>query len=781
MIIQITALNKWITVAALTASLTQMGASRAADITVNDSIVSLATNATKNYTFMDPATSQSVIVAVTMTAYSPTISPASLQSLDGDTRVGGFSQNGFINGSGVNFSATLISASGGVTTNTIKFRIAALGIRPADGSGTVNWISTAGTISTSLTNGVDVMQSLDNTAAALPYAAQLRFPDDGLMQLSDVAVPGQSIVLKATFSATADPQLSSWFTTYAGKYARITTNDSTRTAGTSITTWNNGVAAETQVLPAYCGVQEIYDSTGWVYFRTTGLGSHTMGPWYNDGTRTALFINWPVNQKALYRIPRTSTLTNLPAVKATTAGMDAAVAYFVDGVAMFDPTDGFSYSSGSEASPGTGQWHRDAYVNEAITFDAGNSHQQNTGVYHNHADPIALRYLLGDNIVINQTNGYNENIANTNLKHSPILAWVRDGLPLYGPYGYSNPTNPASGIRRMVSGFVLRNGFNGTDNLTNTARATLPAWMLRNNGNIAASGPAVSSTYPLGRYCQDNAYLGDLTNPVTSQKYVFGTDFDLNEYNVRWCVTPEFPNGTYAYFITISSNGTPAFPYNMNYYFYGTPTGGTVTNITEAVLTNFLGNTNLTGKLNAPMVKNGSVTLTWSAVEGGAYQVEATTNLAASWSVLATGVTPNQILGGYTNVTTLDKRFYRVGRTAVASFDSLTGAIGGPAAQGITSVAPASGTHGVNNLSLTITLNTSYTPPPPPNNATPTSITLTRTGATTITATSSSRNSSTGIITAVFNLPGAATQGAYTVNAVFGANTWSLTNGFSVN
>ena len=59
-------------------------------------------------------------------------------------------------------------------------------------------------------------------------------------------------------------------------------------------------------------------------------------------------------------------------------------------------------------------------------------------------------------------------------KHSPILAWVRDGYPLYGPYGYSNATNPASGIRRLVSGFVLRNGQNGTQNLTAVGRVIIP-------------------------------------------------------------------------------------------------------------------------------------------------------------------------------------------------------------------------------------------------------------------------------------------------------------------
>jgi hypothetical protein len=59
-------------------------------------------------------------------------------------------------------------------------------------------------------------------------------------------------------------------------------------------------------------------------------------------------------------------------------------------------------------------------------------------------------------------------------------------------------------------------------------------------------------------------------------------------------------------------------------------------------------------------------------------------------------------------------------------------------------------------------------------------VTLTAAGASTITATSSTRNSSTGIVTASFNIPSTATITAYTVNAIFGPNTWSLTGGFTV-
>ena len=70
---------------------------------------------------------------------------------------------------------------------------------------------------------------------------------------------------------------------------------------------------------------------------------------------------------------------------------------------------------------------------------------------------------------------------------------------------------------------------------------------------------------------------------------------------------------------------------------------------------------------------------------------------------------------------------------------------------------------------------------PPPASVPPTSVTLTRMGASTLTATSYSRNTTTGIVTASFTIPANATVGTYTVNATFGPNTWSLTNGFTVN
>jgi hypothetical protein len=559
-----------------------------------------------------------------------------------------------------------------------------------------------------------------------------------------------SVFMLTAFRASgADPYVDSWLTTYAGQYARIYTNNAMKIAGTALTTWSNG--SQVQSLPAYAGVQEIYSSSNWLYIRSSGLASHVMGPWSNGS-----FPNLPKNQKSLWRFPKT---TSVPTAK-TLTGL-GAIGYFVDGVAMFDSRDAF-YWNGTTDTQGNGYWNRDAYVNESATFDPGYAHQENTGTHHYHADPIALRYQLGDHVDFNaSTDTYSES-TNAVTRHSPILGWVGDGFPVYGPYGYSSASNSASGIRRMISGYVLRNGQYGSQNLTVMGRTYIPQWAVRLYGvasNVLA-GPNVSASYPLGRYMEDNDYLGDLG-------YTKGVDFDLDEYNGRWCVTPEFPNGVYAYFVSISSNGTPTFPYNIGRAYYGNFTGGSISSISETVTTNFLGNTNLIQTLAVPAVKNGTVTLTWSALEGGTYQVEATTNFS-NWTVLSTNILPNKITAGYTNLTSLDKQFYRVARAAVAAYDGGGG--------GTTSVAPGGSASRGTTVTVTITLPTN--PPWPPANAPISSVTL----AGTISGTSIS-DSTQGTVVATFAIPANAPTGAQDVVVTFMSPgpTYTLAGGFTIN
>ncbi len=583
------------------------------------------------------------------------------------------------------------------------------------------------------------------------------------------------IVFGALFVAFAacadDARTNSWLTTYSGKYARVYTNDAMKNVGNTLTNWSVGSTAQTNV--AYCGIQEIYSSTNWVYVRSTGLAGYIMGPWYLNSARTMMFPNLPTNQKLLYRFPRTN---GVPATKTLTGG--GQIGIFVDGVEMFNSWDAYTWStvSNTDAQNISGYWNRDAYINEGVTFDPGYAHQQQGGTYHYHANPIGLRYLLGDHVTYNSaTKTYSED-TNTPTKHSPILAWTSDGYPVYGPYGYSNATNANSGIRRMISGYVLRDGTHGTENLTNVGRAHLPQWAVRLYSNISSNqtGAPFTGIHTNGCYMEDKDYLGDCFNSNTGTNYQQSVDFDLDEYNGRFCVTPEFPGGTYAYFVAITSNGAPQFPYNIGRAFRGSPVGGTVSAISETVVTNFFGNTNTISEMNSPVVKNGSVTLSWSALEGGSYQVEATTNLADSsgWTVVQSGIkpSPNQITATNVNAASLDKRFYRVGRSSVANFDSA-----GTTLFAIAANAPGGSASRGQTVIITITLPSS--PPNPPAGAPITSVTI---GS--ITASSSSYTTS-GTVTALFTIPSNYTPtNSQNVTVQFNPNPqYVLTGGFTIN
>jgi len=99
-------------------------------------------------------------------------------------------------------------------------------------------------------------------------------------------------------------------------------------------------------------------------------------------------------------------------------------------------------------------------------------------------------------------------------EHSPIIGWAYDGHPIYGPYGYANGIG--GGIKLLQSGYKL---------------------VVSSTSGRGLNGPP-TSTFPPGYFVDDYEYQGT---------------GDLDIHNGRFCVTPEFPNGTYAYFATLSS------------------------------------------------------------------------------------------------------------------------------------------------------------------------------------------------------------------------------------
>ena len=143
-------------------------------------------------------------------------------------------------------------------------------------------------------------------------------------------------------------------------------------------------------------------------------------------------------------------------------------------------------------------------------------------------NPKQLRFLLKDSIGLDN-NGALQELPPT--LHSPIIGWAYDGHPIYGPYGYQDPENkaPFNAYKRIRSSYRVR-----------TSRDALLSGL----------------SDPLGTYLEDYEYVEGLG--------------DLDRYNGRFCVTPEYPNGVYAYFTTITgTTGNPAFPYFVGSEFYG--------------------------------------------------------------------------------------------------------------------------------------------------------------------------------------------------------------------
>ncbi len=466
----------------------------------------------------------------------------------------------------------------------------------------------------------------------------------------------------------ASPLTSSWFTALSGQYARIYPTIAEEITNSPATTWVHPHGGASQPKPTYAGVSEVSTTATDLYIRTAGLAFHVMGPWY--GGNGNLFPNYPANIARTARFPLVPKVAPPPK---TLTGL-GAVGYFVDGVAMFDSRDTFSYiyNVGDAGPPGPdsggGIWNRDAFINESDTFDPANAHQAG-GTHHYHANPTGLRHLLGDSVNYDpSSNTYTES---PNGHHSPILAWTFDGFPLYGPYGYSDPLDPNSAVRRMISGYQKRDGSNGSTNLNSTGRTSLPKWITRNQATrtnpLATNqyGPAVSATYTLGHYLEDHAYKGDLG--LTP-----GTHFDLNEYNVRWCVTPEFPEGTWAYFSCIATDGTPVFPYNISRYYFGTVQGAN--NVALPANREII----FEGGPEAPLRNksldvdddSGDVTLTWSTVEGGQYTIQSS-DLSENWTPIASplAVGPTTTITDTARANTEDTYFYQAGLRYLAPFD----------------------------------------------------------------------------------------------------------------
>ena len=119
--------------------------------------------------------------------------------------------------------------------------------------------------------------------------------------------------------------------------------------------------------------------------------------------------------------------------------------------------------------------------------------------------PTKYKELVGDG---NDTNN-----------HSKIVGWAYDGNPIYG----------------AITNSTVGTGFTFAESSYSISAI--------NDSNYRPS----QTTYPNGYFTND---------------YVYDESGDLDEFNGKFTTTPEYPNGTYAYFATVDKSSLqPTYPY----------------------------------------------------------------------------------------------------------------------------------------------------------------------------------------------------------------------------
>ena len=302
-------------------------------------------------------------------------------------------------------------------------------------------------------------------------------------------------------------------------------------------------------------VQLVEYSSSSVYVHTQGIPAYVTGPFLDGNPSIA------TAQNAIFKFPLAPT-PNTGTPTPTTGGN---IGIFINGVALFDYRDGVSWKNSSSSlaggpmgGMGDNVWNRDAVVAEKSGFDCSKGHPA-MGNYHHHQNPSAFRL---DKVVISTVcNMYTADALYSidTTVHSPLLGFAYDGYPIYGAYGYKN-ADGTGGITRIRSSYRLR---------SITARTTYA------DGTAVTAGPPVNTTYPLGLFREDYEYV-----PTSSS-----TPDYLDEHNGRFCKTPEFPAGTYAYFCTVDFNWNSAYPYAVGPTFYGVKNVTKVTSVTEPTAT----------------------------------------------------------------------------------------------------------------------------------------------------------------------------------------------------
>lgn len=290
-----------------------------------------------------------------------------------------------------------------------------------------------------------------------------------------------------------------------------------------------------------------YDSTTSIYFSGTNLIITSDGDPYpakagssliNDGStsRGAFFNDYTIadqeyNFKLQYR-----GATNTSSPEAANTGFNGV---FNNGV-LFSNPGASGEAVGVYAAPSGFTYNRTHFSSFFKMDDCGGYvNQDSKYVYYNGK---FLTRCWDDSKVYNSNpyysgSNFNGDYFRHSNGHSKIIGFSFDGYPIYGPFGYENSENTSSPCTLMTSSYI-----------TKPTDEHRPAdWKYTN----AISVNDVAYNLTAGAFIQD-------------YEYAEGSGL-LDQYNGRYSVTPEYPKGTYAYYLTFTSSGlvVPEYPYIM--------------------------------------------------------------------------------------------------------------------------------------------------------------------------------------------------------------------------
>lgn len=225
--------------------------------------------------------------------------------------------------------------------------------------------------------------------------------------------------------------------------------------------------------------------------KSNGIPNHSTGAFPNEGNPNTIS-----EQSYDYRMPKDPEETGY----STPLGMN------VFGVAI----NGVPFDPGAaewwQNNPRSGWQYEAMYLGARLGLDQNNAHVQPNGAYHYHGIPTGLLQRMAA------------------MGKPVLIGYAADGFPIYGPYGYSNPLDSKSSLKKLKPSYRLK------------------------------SGNRPSNPGPGGRH--DGAFIEDY-------EYQKGLG-DLDDCNGIYGATPEYPKGIYHYvlsdaypFIPRGYKGTP--------------------------------------------------------------------------------------------------------------------------------------------------------------------------------------------------------------------------------